>query len=125
MDPKLQDSLKDKLIEFLVRTPIVQVACEKIGIGRATYYRWLKIDPDFKSKAENAICIGKGLINDLAESQLISAIKDQNMTAIIFWLKNNHQNYKQKIELSGELMTKNRELTPEEIEQIKKSFNLK
>ena len=124
MNKELQENLKEKLLEFLVKTPIVQIACEKIGIGRATYYRWIKSDPNFKDKAENAISTGKGLINDLAESQLISAIKDQNMTAIIFWLKNNHRSYKHKVELSGEVNTNRTALSEEEIEQIKKSFNL-
>ena len=58
--------------------------CEKSGISRATYYRWKKDDPDFREKAEEALMDGESLINDMAESQLISAIRDQNMTAIIF-----------------------------------------
>jgi len=30
---------KKALIEQLKKTPIVQICCEKVNIGRATYYR--------------------------------------------------------------------------------------
>jgi len=30
---------QDLIIEQLKKTPIVQVACEKCGVGRSTYYR--------------------------------------------------------------------------------------
>jgi hypothetical protein len=35
-------------------------------------------------------------MNDIAESKLLSAVKDGNMTAIIFWLKNNNPRYSDK-----------------------------
>lgn len=90
-------SLNDQqiLLEQFKKTPIVQVACEKTGIGRSTYYRWRK-NQNFKKQAEKALLHGTLLVNDLAESQLISAIKDKNITAIIFWLKNNNPKYSEK-----------------------------
>ncbi len=91
---------KDLLIEQIRKTPIIQVACEKTGIGRATYYRWKKEDELFRDKSDEALAEGIHLINDLAESQLISAIKDKHMTAIIFWLKNRHKDYKTRVEVS-------------------------
>lgn len=84
---------KADVIESLRTTPIVQVACQKTGISRATYYRWRAKDKEFKQKTDQAIKYGNFFINDLAESQLISAIKDKNMTAIIYWLNNHHPNY--------------------------------
>ena len=81
------DSNKELLIEQLKKTPIVQVACEKVGVGRATYYRWRKEDEEFAKLADEAISEGNFLVNDMAESQLMSAIRDKNLTAIIFWLK--------------------------------------
>jgi len=108
---------KSKLIEQIKKTPIIQIACEKTGISRATYYRWRKSDRKFMESSEEALIDGVALVNDMAESQLISAIRDQNMTAVIFWLKNHHKNYKNKIELSGSVST-SRDLTPEEEEMI-------
>jgi transcriptional regulator of acetoin/glycerol metabolism len=35
---------KNALIEALKEMPIVQIACKKAGVGRATYYRWLQED---------------------------------------------------------------------------------
>ncbi len=46
---------KTLLLEHLEKTPIVQIACEKGGIGRSTYYRWLQSDPVFAKKAKKAL----------------------------------------------------------------------
>ena len=92
---------KAKLLELLIKVPIVQVACEKLGIGRATYYRWRKADEKFALDADEAIQYGKYYINDMAESQLINQIKEQNMTAIIFWLKKNHSAYADRLQITA------------------------
>lgn len=115
---------KARLVEQLKKTPIVQIACEKEGIGRASYYRWRKEDPKFADAADEAMCTGKSLISDLAESQLIKAIRDGNMTAIIYWLKNQHPDYKTRVELSGRLETIGKTLTPEQEEIIEKALQL-
>ena len=96
------DKNKEQLLEQLKKTPIVQIACEKTGIGRATYYRWKQEDQDFAAKADSALLEGSALVNDVAESQLMSAIKDKNMTAIIFWLKHHHPSYATRVELTGQ-----------------------
>lgn len=123
-EPSKQDKQKELLLENLRKAPIVQLACEKVGTSRATFYRWKKEDGSFAEKAEEAILKGQQLINELAESQLISAIKDKNMTAIIFWLKNNHRNYKTKIELSGEIKNGSEKLTPEQEELVTRALEL-
>jgi hypothetical protein len=46
---------KNLLLEHLEKTPIVQIACEKSGVGRSTYYRWLQNDPVFAKKAKKAL----------------------------------------------------------------------
>lgn len=124
IEPSKQDKQKELLLENLKKAPIIQLACEKVGISRATFYRWKKEDEKFSEKAEEAILKGQQLINELAESNLISAIKDKNMTAIIFWLKNNHKNYKTRIELSGKLETESEKLTPEQEETVRKALEL-
>lgn len=111
------------LIEQFKKTPIVQVACEKTGIGRSTYYRWRKEDKAFAKSADEALSEGCLLVNDMAESQLISAIREQNMTAIIFWLKHHHSVYHTRVELSGKIET-GEELTSEQKSIIKKALAL-
>lgn len=113
---------KALLLEQLKKTPIVQIACEKLGISRMTYYRWRKEDPRFSKESDLAISEGSMLINDMAESQLMSAIRDKNMTAIIFWLKHHHATYTDRLEISGHLKT-SEELTPEQEALVKKALS--
>ncbi len=111
---------KKDIVEQLKKTPIVQVSCEKLGISRATYYRWKKADSKFAKEVDTALAEGSELINDMAESQLISAIKRGNLTGIIFWLKNHHTTYSSKLEMttkSGDLP-----LTEEHKEIMRKSL---
>lgn len=91
-------SLKDKtlFLEQLEKNPIIQIACEKTNIGRSTFYRWIKTDPDFKQQVDKNQKKGVLLMNDFAESKLLSAMKNDNMTATIFWLKNNNSRYSEK-----------------------------
>lgn len=111
---KRQEENKSKLIELLQKTPIVQVVCEKSGVSRATYYRWRSEDKKFKEESDKALKEGIEMINDMAESQLLSSIRDKNMTAIIFWLKNHHQSYIPKLEISSDQNQLRDDLTPDE-----------
>lgn len=116
-----QQKQKDLLLEQLKKTPVVQIACEKSGVGRATYYRWRKEDPEFTQASDLALLDGSLLINDMAESQLMSAIKEKNMTAIIFWLKHHHPAYLTKVEItSGNQLDE--KLSPEEQDSVKKAL---
>lgn len=116
---------KDKtlIIDQLKKTPIVQIACEKLGIGRATFYRWKSDDNDFSKLVDEALDEGRWLINDLAESQLVSAVKDRNMQAIMYWLKHHHKDYKNRLELEGTINTI-QELSPEQQALVKKALDL-
>lgn len=90
---------KNALLGHLEKTPIIQIACEKSGVGRSTYYRWLQDDVAFSKKAKKALQRWIFLMNDMAESQLLKGMKDGNITAIIFWLKSRHSAYGNKIEI--------------------------
>jgi hypothetical protein len=118
----MKTTSKKALIEQIRKTPIIQVTCEKLGVSRATYYRWRKKDPKFAEEFDIALSEGSQLINDMAESQLISAIKDGNLTGIIFWLKNHHKNYSPKLEVT----TKSADLplTDEQKEIIRRSLSM-
>lgn len=118
------DKNKELLIQQLKKTPIIQVSCEKVGIGRATFYRWKQDDLDFATQADEALLEGSLLVNDVAESQLISAIKDKNLTAIIFWLRHHHPNYATKVEVTARLKADNEILTPEQEELVTRALKL-
>jgi hypothetical protein len=98
----------------LKKNPIIQFACEKTGIARATFYRWKKDDKEFAEHVEKSLAEGNELINDLAESQLMSAIREKNMTGIIFWLKHHHPAYTTRVEVTAKVKHENPELTEEQ-----------
>lgn len=108
-----QGETKQALIEILKEMPVIQVACKKVGIGRATYYRWLKEDNGFARLAKEALSEGVEYINDMSESQVIQLIKDKKMPAITLWLKNNSPRYGKKTATRGPDLSLP-ELTPAE-----------
>lgn len=109
-----QDKAKASLIDQLKKLPVVQLACEKVSVGRSTYYRFLDDDEDFRKLAEEAIAEGKKVMNDFAETQLISLIRDQSFAAIQLWLRTHHNDYRTRIEVSGKIDTVEPVLTPEQ-----------
>jgi len=112
------------LIEQLRKTPIVQIACEKTGVSRAAYYRWRKENAAFATYADEALIEGTLLMNDMAESQLLSAVRDGDMKAITFWLRSRHHAFGNKIELKASVEHKDRTLTPEERALVRKALKL-
>ena len=118
---KRQAQQKKLMVEQLKRSPIIEASCQKVGIARATFYRWMKQDTDFNEEVEKALDTGRSLISDLAESKLIKAIQEENLTAIIFWLKYQNKNYKSKVEVSGRV-TAERQLTPQEEAAVQKAL---
>lgn len=121
---KRQDKNKEMVINELRTIPIIEVVCKKTGVGRSTFYRWREEDKNFAEQIEQALIEGQSNISGLAESKLISAIQDQNMTGIIFWLKNHHKDYTTKVELTGKIKTENETLNPEQAELLKKALEL-
>lgn len=119
-----QDADKKLLLAQLAKTPIVEAACKHVGLPRSTYYRWRKDDEAFAEACDETIEVSIGRINDLAESQLINAIKDQNMAAITFWLKHHHQRYRNRIEVDARIQSVQQELTPEQVELVGKALQL-
>lgn len=120
---KNNNQTKELLLEQLKKTPIVQIACEKIGIARATLYRWKNDDPEFADKIDKAIQDGCLMVNDLAESQLVGAIKDRNMQAIMYWLKHHHKDYRNRLEIEG-TVNSIQELSPEQKELVRRALEL-
>lgn len=112
------------LIEQLRKLPVVSVACEKTGIGRASYYRWRQEDPAFAAAADEAIADGTNLVSDMAESQLLSQIRDGNLGAVMYWLKHRNPNYGSKLEVTAKLKHEDDDLTPEQEAAIAEALRL-
>ncbi len=114
---------KRMLVEHLKKIPIIQIACEKTGIGRTTFYRWRDDDEAFRKAVVEAMEEGGEFITDLSESQLISMIKDKNFPAVKLWLRHHHQKYGNKLEI----MTSAKEseiLTPEQEKLIQEALGI-
>lgn len=88
---------KQKMLDALKEWPIIQVACQKAGVSRPTYYRWLQEDEVFRRQAVEAIKQGIEFINDMNESQLILLSKDKHWPAIKYWLEHNSAKYGAKV----------------------------
>ena len=128
MSQNKTDKLKELVVKQLEKTPIIETTCQVCGIHRSTFYRWKEKDEDFSIKADKALLESRELISDLAESQLISHIKDKNLRACIYWLEKHKEIYAQKLKLEGNINTKS-EFTltnnqKEEIEKVIKLLNL-
>jgi hypothetical protein len=95
-------SLINKLLVEIENTPLVQIACEKIGISRNTFYRWMKEDPKLLEQVNHSLSLGKGRVNDIAVSNVLSGIKSKDVRYTMYWLDRNHPDFRrpfiQKIE---------------------------
>jgi hypothetical protein len=85
---------KRKLILEIEKNPIITYACQKVGVSRATFYRWKDEDADFTTEIEDAQSRGYDYLNDFAEGKLISKIKNEDGPSIRFWLVSNHNRYR-------------------------------
>ena len=119
----IRNKQKQALLDNLRKLPIVHSACQKSGVSRATYYRWRSESKRFATEADEAIQEGVEIINDMSEHKLIAAIKDQNFSAIRFWLQNRHKAYANKVEVV-ERGISDKELTAEQKKVVKEALRL-
>jgi len=119
-----QDKMKALIVDQLSKTPIIQAVCEKLNIGRSTFYRWKAEDAEFSKAVDEALEEGTAFVSDVAESRLIEAIRDKNLRAIFFWLKSHSNRYATKVELNGSLRVQNEPLTEEQQALITKALKL-
>ena len=81
---KTEHIKKKAIIEALINSlGVVSTACKIVGIGRTTFYDWLKDDKDFKKEVEDI----QNVALDFAESELFKQIQNGNTSATIFYLK--------------------------------------
>lgn len=114
---------KKAIVEQLGKIPIVQIACERIGISRQTFYRWKADDEEFAKIVKEAISEGVIFINELSESQIIALIKEKNLSAVRFWLRHNHPKYAQRIEISTNNQPQEK-LNPEQEAMVREALRL-
>lgn len=97
---------KDAMVKALEKSlGVVTTACKNIGIDRATHYRWLEDDPEYKA----AVQALSDVALDFAESKLHSLIHEGDTTATIFYLKTKgkQRGYIERQEVSTELKSIN------------------
>lgn len=119
-----QSGLKKLMLENLAKLPNIQMVCEKVGIGRTTFYSWCKQSKKFKEAAEKAKLEGRLFMSDFAESQLFPLIKDGKIEAIRLYLQNNHPLYANKLEIKGNIIHEQKDLSPEQKKIIKAALKL-
>ncbi len=105
--------LKHKLVQHLRDIPIPTYACQRVGVPKATYYKWRKTDQIFREASDEAIITGKLTLNDVAKSQLVKLIKEGDYRSINFWLKHNDEDFGSKLKL--EIEDRTRKYDPEEL----------
>ena len=114
---------KKLLIEELKKKPIIEGACAKAGVGRTAFYEWKKKDPKFAKAVELALEFGKDFVSDIAEMQLLNAIKAGDFRALALWLKTYKKEYRNRVEIDG-VMNIIEELSPERKAHVKRSLTL-
>lgn len=97
--------LKKQLLHELTQVPIIEIACQKVGISRQTFYRWRAANASFSQEIEAALNMGRDFINDVSESTILEHIKNGEIRPAIFWLRHNNSRYKNnpKIENMNQL----------------------
>lgn len=84
---------KEKFIETYKATMgNITESASVAGIARGTYYNWLEADSDFALQ----ILDSEADLNDSIRQVLIEKAGSGDMTAVIFYLKNRHPDFKQK-----------------------------
>lgn len=92
---RLDNIKKKKFVEFYCQDEVrgnVSVACAAVSISRQTYYDWLEKDETFRNTIKEA----KLQLCDDMEQVLIHRAVDKSDTALIYWLKYNHEKYKEQ-----------------------------
>ena len=119
-----KNKVKDAFLAELRKIPIVQVACEKVGVSRNSVYRWRTEDEEFRQEMETALTEGEALVNDMSESQLLSLIREKNWSAISFWLRHRNPKFKERVEITAKIENSNEPLTPQQEADIKLAMQL-
>lgn len=88
------DAYKKKVLEYLVKTAggTFAAGCKYANIPFSTAYAWRKDDPKWDEDVIAARNASDELGGDFAESKLMEAINNNELTGVIFYLKTKHKN---------------------------------
>lgn len=84
---------KKLFLESLAKMGIIEIACQKVDISRATFNRWKADDLQFRRNVMDAMSKGSEIMDDIVESKFIQLIQQGEMQAILFYLKYRHHKY--------------------------------
>ena len=91
---------KKAIIEALEKSlGVVTTACKIVGVGRTTFYQWIKDDEDFARQVKDI----ENIALDFVESKLFENIRDGKTSETIFYLKTKGKNrgYVERQEITG------------------------
>ena len=91
---------KKAIIDALEKSlGVVTTACKNVGIGRTTFYEWMKDDQEFEQEVNEI----QNIALDFAESQLHKQIGEGSTAATIFYLKTKgkKRGYIERQEITG------------------------
>lgn len=91
---KKTKALVNKILAELEKTGIAQIACDKVGISRNTFYRWIKEDRDFLEQVDEAKSLGEGVVSDVALSNVITGIRNKDPMFTKYWLSHRHPDFR-------------------------------
>ena len=110
---------KAKFLAELEENPLVERACKKLNISRATFYRWKADDADFRLEVEEAEERGREKITDFAESKLFENMQNNHFQSLRFWLQHNTTRYSPKpTPFNAELYREQKVVTERDRQQI-------
>ena len=90
----MKKNKKYRVLEELRNVPNIQLACERIGISRQTFYRWKEEDLSYSEEVDKALDFSREYVNDIAESQLMKGVKEGSFKHLVFWLSHNSNRYR-------------------------------
>lgn len=109
----IDEATKNKLLQELEKSGNVYLSCLKVGVNKATYYRWLKEDNAFSKKAYQAIRFGRENNCDVAEHSIMLLVKEKNLKASEYILSHNSPRYKPSMSSSKVFLEHKRAITTE------------
>jgi hypothetical protein len=119
-----QNKLRSMFLEQLKKTPTIEQSAQKVGVSRMTILRWRKASKSFDRNVEESLREGREFVSDIAETQMFSQISQGEPSMIKYFLSHNNARYRDKLELSGKVDTKNDPLTKEQKSAIRQALKL-
>ncbi len=87
---------RNKIIRLLADNPNIEHACKSVGIARATHYRWMESNVDYRRGVNRALKDGRERWIEVAEAALMKGVKNEKLRAIQFFLTHNDPRYMPK-----------------------------